>query len=356
MRKNAFLFLALSALTAATAPALPGIAPYIPDTSGEYIYYRDFSAEPPVLVGFLYYDEGTYAARYYSPANARTFTPEKDITAYFSVNPDSEFIELTGESITGAETPQDALLVNHLHDIFYELCARRRKVNVSGIQDKVSKENYEQLGGQVSITWSPLVPIFNMLSIKDPKGKPLMLLETAGTLTSSDDTSFAWYKGFPTLPKDKIHTLKKSPDARIPQTADFNGCTASLDGMWRRAADNIWLLGDSALLTMGLIQIPAEFLEQGTDSAAFLQRRLSQSTANSYALWERRKITRTENSFTVENIFWQPQSQNVTHKFSVITRRQDGDYDSMELTVFEGAYAQNKKYFNGILASYKTDN
>jgi len=39
----------------------------LPDASGEYVYYRDSSFNRESYIGFLYYDDSTYEARYYAP-------------------------------------------------------------------------------------------------------------------------------------------------------------------------------------------------------------------------------------------------------------------------------------------------
>ena len=62
--------LSAAALFFATAAshALPCVAQYIPDSSGEYVYYEDKSFKNETFVGFLYFNDTTYAARNYSPA------------------------------------------------------------------------------------------------------------------------------------------------------------------------------------------------------------------------------------------------------------------------------------------------
>jgi hypothetical protein len=49
--------------------ALPGIDEWMPTVSGEYVYYRDYTFTDETYIGFLQYDAGTYAVRYYSLGN-----------------------------------------------------------------------------------------------------------------------------------------------------------------------------------------------------------------------------------------------------------------------------------------------
>ena len=64
----------------AAAFSLPATEDWLPDTSGEYVYYSDKSFKDKSIIGFLYYNDETYAARYYSPSTLSK--QEKDITVY----------------------------------------------------------------------------------------------------------------------------------------------------------------------------------------------------------------------------------------------------------------------------------
>ena len=101
--KKTILTLAFTFIASFSAFSLPGTKQYIPDISGEYVYYRDRSFKNESIVGFLFYNESTYAARFYSPADEKNSTSERDITIYVSVNPESKAgMEFTGEKIQGA--------------------------------------------------------------------------------------------------------------------------------------------------------------------------------------------------------------------------------------------------------------
>ena len=52
-----------------SAAAVPGMVQYIPDFSGEYVYYSDRSFTRTSIVGFLYYNDSTYA---YTPSGSNT--------------------------------------------------------------------------------------------------------------------------------------------------------------------------------------------------------------------------------------------------------------------------------------------
>ena len=77
--KTFFTALALT-LLCSVAFALPGVESYIPDESGEFIYYSDYSFERTSYIGFMYYNDSTYAIRYYAPMDAAKKLFEKDET------------------------------------------------------------------------------------------------------------------------------------------------------------------------------------------------------------------------------------------------------------------------------------
>ena len=94
--------------------AIPGVETVFPISSGEYVFYRDYSFPTETYIGFLQYDNTTLAIRYYAK------NPEsglEDITVYFSFNPNSDFIDMTGEKIIGNVTAEDTETLNYLHDL-----------------------------------------------------------------------------------------------------------------------------------------------------------------------------------------------------------------------------------------------
>ncbi len=104
--------------------SMPVFESYIPDTSGEFVYYQDKSFERISYVGILYYDDETFQVRYYAPKDEAKFLPEKEINLLISVNPEADHWDMTGERILTSISPDpasdDAQIVNYLHDLFYE--------------------------------------------------------------------------------------------------------------------------------------------------------------------------------------------------------------------------------------------
>ena len=122
MKKICFLF-SIFILSISASFALPHVNSSVPDFSGQYVYYKDTSFERESYIGIVYYDESTYGLRYYAPATGKgsKFQPEKNIHILFTIDPDMENLELTGERILTSITPDDTDLVNYIHDFFYEM-------------------------------------------------------------------------------------------------------------------------------------------------------------------------------------------------------------------------------------------
>ena len=156
-------------------------------------------------------------------------------------------------------------------------------------------------------------------------------METAGHLVSSTDESFSVFKGIEGLPKDKKRIFKKTKSQETE--AEFGGQKIILDTMWKQSMENLWLLEDFAILSMTTMSVPEEQKNHAMDT---LLRRLCQSTDLSYSIAPQRKITINENKISVMNIFYQPESENVTRDFKIITQNKgNGTISLLTLTIFD---------------------
>lgn len=348
--RNTIAALAVAFIPLIAPAALPGVRQYIQDTSGEYVYYRDYTFKTDSIIGFIYYDEGTYGVRYYAPENEKTRTPAKDIMIYVTVDRNADKMILTGESIKGASDAVDADLINYLHDLLYELNSRRQKIDMASSSKVKVEDDYVYFGGKVQMLYNPLVPMFNLESISDAGGSPLFVVETTGIVTSNGDTSFADYKGITGLPKDKKRHYKKT--AAEPFEISFGTQKMTIDSTWKTAMENMWLLDDYAILSITEMNVPGDMKEK---APAVLARRYSLSTAQTYSLWNHSKIVMGENSTFVMTVTWQPDADNVTRSFKIVTRKSDGACALMTLTVFDSVYQKNRQYFDGIIKTYSAE-
>ena len=97
--KKLFLSIVISIILTAAVVALPGVTSYIPDSAGEYVYYRDTSFTRESYVGILMYDEATYQIRYFAPQDDQAKLPAKEIAILLTVDPKADVWAMTGEKI-----------------------------------------------------------------------------------------------------------------------------------------------------------------------------------------------------------------------------------------------------------------
>ena len=344
----------IMAVSALPASALPGVASYIQDTSGEYVYYKDSSFERYAIVGFLYYNEGTYALRYYAPTDIERSLPEQEVILYVTVNPQSSSLELTGERIIGGSDNETTDIINYLHDLFYDFTAQRQASTVVSVEETKTTASLDNFGGLVSITYTATVPIFNIESIQKADGTYLLQTLTTGQLTSSSDDSFTSFKGFEDIPTDKKRAVSLKTKAKNVDAA-YQSQHITLDEQWEQSAglDNLWLLGDNAILTLNIIAAPEKGSLLAEKYHSVLIRKLCQSTDHSFAVWPKHEVTQQDGSTRITNKFYQPVIGNVTRDFKIITELEDGSYAFMTLTVFDSVFQNNQSYFEKILGSYE---
>ena len=139
------LILPLLLILNISAFALPGIKYYLPDSSGEYVYYTDNTFTTPSIIGFLYYDDTNYAIRYYAPANFDQKIPEKDITIYITIDSEDPGVVLTGEKIVGASDNEDIDIINYMHDLLYQLSKVRSQVSLTDSNETVETKHIADL-------------------------------------------------------------------------------------------------------------------------------------------------------------------------------------------------------------------
>ena len=351
--------------------ALPGFKPYLKDVSGDFVFYKDYTFKRESYVGFLMYDEGTYAARYFAPKNAEK--PAKEVKILFTVNTDKDFMELTGEKIISGRQADDTEVINYLHDMIYELNARRIKAGSVTPKDvdfsdddvpflrqgKIVADEFMQFGGDVKVVYDYVVPLFNLKAVYDYSGDAKFEVLTVGRLTSSDDKSFDNFAGFDELEnfgkdaKKKSDVAKKikvsKKDVVINKTED--GQVIALDSGWTRSMDNLWMRGNDAVISA--IKVSKDFGSDYETQAdyGFMLKQFLINASGVYRDWKSLFVDFDDEDIKFQSLVYQP--GKVTRNFVLIESEDEADDCAiMTLSVFENVYKKNSKYFNEILDSY----
>lgn len=372
MKKNLLAIFTAIVLSVLPLFAMPGFDSYIPDASGQYVYYRDYSFTRESYIGILTYDEATYQIRYYSPEDLTASLPQKEVALLLTVNPDADFWDMTGERILTTILPDDDSLdiMNYLHDILYDFSSFRNKLFDLSPEDEEyvwgkdfwengykTKQNYPLFGGDVTISYDCLIPLFNIKEIIAPDGSVAFSCCTFGRLQSSDDKSFDNFKGFKEYDfsadsrKSKIYKKAKS----LKHTSGNH--TVTIDKNWQTdsESDNFCTLNEDAVITM--LSVP-KFDQNQTKNDFFTIRSYLTSLLYSYINLDKCELRFDSkmNAYRIAKESFQPKDggqSNYINTIEMLTRADTGGFDYFSMIVFKKSYAENTAYFDKIVKSYK---
>lgn len=339
--------------------AVPGVESFIQDVSGEYVYYRDFTFNRESYIGILYYDEATYQVRYFAPKDDANFIPEKAISILMTVNPEANHWEMTGEKIISTILPgEDVDIVNYLHDIMYELSARRKHIdfNHDFISSSVSiSEDYPQFGGTVSMNYEQIVPIFNLYEIRKPGDLEhgQFDLVTIGQLANSEDKSFENFKGFkePFQYNVDKKLTKKARKAKAKKVT-FEKNEIRLDDSWTSSMENMWFKGDDAIITFSTIP---NYSSDLITNRIFIGRKMIESSQDAYVQYRRSAYMPKDDSlnFEIYTETYQPEADKFIVSYKIFSLVNEDSYDFFNLTAYKKPFEEINGYYLDILKSYK---
>lgn len=354
MLKKTLFTLIILFCGAVAAFALPGFTPFVPDTAGEYVYYRDYSFARESYIGILSYDETAYQIRYYAPASREIPASEKEIALLFSVNPESDFFDMTGEKIISEleYTDEDIDILNYLHDLLYEFSARRIKIDELAGSELFSKQEFEQFGGNVTMCFDSLVPLFNLKQILGSNNELLFSCITFGRLLSGDDKSFENFKGL--VPAKDYHAPTKTKiKGKAAKYKTQDGQQITLDSNWTQEMENCWMYGEEAMITIASIP---QYFEEKAINDLFVMRRILESTDGSYTDIENAEFKFDEKNYTIRITARSSQLENnrIVYIIKQITTNPSKEVNSyLSLAAYEDSYLDKSSYYTKLLKSFK---
>lgn len=353
-----FFFVLTALFSLQNLVALPGITPEIPDISGQYVYYQDNSFERKSFIGIIYYDDKTYALRYFAPETGKNenYKPEKDVCVFFTLDPNESTVKLTGERIVTTITPDDTVLINYIHDFLYEMTSRRQKTGYFTGETNVLQD-YEQFGGKVNLYYNSLIPIFNLEKIVSVDKKPILFIVTAGQVISSEDESFMSFRGIPEKTTARKHSFTpskkmKQQDFSYQASEHSEPLQFKLDSGWTQSADNFFSLKNTAIFTVNEISLSAQNISPKAFQN-FLVRRFVLGTDKAYPDWTKIKITKAKDGIFIQQTFFNAESENFTCDFKFLKNMSDSTAGVFSMTVYADAYNANKNYFDSIVHAFQ---
>ena len=349
--KKLILSIITSIILTTVATALPGFTAFIPDSAGEYVYYRDSSFTRESYIGILGYDDSTIQIRYFAPQDDAAKLPAKEIAILITVDSKSDFWNMTGEKIISTILPDtdDTDIVNYLHDILYEFSARRISAGTVESDNFSINQDYAQFGGKVSLIFDARIPLFNIKSIEDNKGSKVFDCVTIGTIKSSDDKSFEAFNG---VSAQKPEVQKETKKVAKSQLCKFENRSVTLDENWEQKMENFWTLGNESLITMSALP---KVSDNKVLNDLYVQRKLLESTEGSYTDFQNTELTYTQakDSYKIVSTSYFPESKINVYITKILTRNSDGGFDYFSISTYQTAYLKAPSYFDKIVKSYR---
>ena len=349
--KKLILSIITSIIITTASFALPGFTSFIPDSAGEYVYYRDSSFTRESYIGILGYDNSTLQIRYIAPQDENAKLPKKDISILITVDPKADVWSMTGEKIISTIIPDsdDVDIVNYLHDLLYEFSARRISADIVESDKLILDQDYAQFGGKVALTFDARIPLFNIRSIANEKGEKVFDCVTIGTIKSSEDKTFEMFSGMNTQKPEIQKETKKAAKSMI---CKFENRSVTLDENWEQKMENFWTLGNDSLITMSVLP---KVSENKTLNDLYVQRKLLESTEGSYTDFQNCEIiyTQTKDSYKLVSTSYFPESGINVCITKILTRNKDGGFDYFSISTYQTTYLKSPSYFDKIVKSYR---
>ena len=348
--------------------AIPGFTSYLKDSSGQYVYYRDSSFVRESYIGILTYDQATYQVRYFAPKDEKKNLAEKEIAILLTVNPDSDSWEMTGERIISKiqYTQEDVDIINYLHDLLYEFSSRRNKIDLTPNnksyvwgndfwENGITKsQDYAQFGGNVTINFDCLIPLFNIKCIYSSDGTIVFRCCTMGILRTSDDKAFNNFKGI-----KAYNPLSDKSEAAIYKATDSvkhvcDNRSIIIDSNWNneQQVPNFCTLNNDSVITM--ISMP-QFAEQKTLNDFYSIFNFLNSVNSKYTDLSTCEIAynKTKKSYTIKIDSFLADSNSFITAVTTLLPNANSGYDILTVSTFKKTWLENQDYFEKIISSYK---
>lgn len=358
MFKKFFSILFLTVLSFSSF-ALPGFTNFIDDQNGEFVYYKDNTFTRECYIGILMYNDSAFQIRYYAPKTSNL--PEKNLAIAVSINPKSNFWDMTGEKILSAKSnnPEDIQILNYLHDILYDFSSKRIKLN-SNLEPKEqygktyldsgikSKQVYDQFGGDVEITFDCTVPLFNIKTIKN-KNKIVLECVSFGIIKDANDKTFDDFKGINNSNrKTKSSTTFKTTKANLINNSVYK---VNLDQNWTENDGGIFLLQQNGIMTISSMKYELPKNKNSKYIFYSILRKALYSNSGLYSLLNEAQISYKNSTIRLNfPVYTAPNEFIQEFKDINVTK---SDINIMTFACDNPCYLSNKKYIDSVISSFE---
>ena len=311
--------------------------------SGDYVVYRDYSWKAPTWIGFLYYNDETYGTFIH------TQTPEKNSTVsiLFSGKIEKGQFVLTGQQIISSITPDDTLRVNYLMGLLpklYELKTLPR-AGKAPLGTATVRKQIEEFGGAVTLDFQSFIPLFHLKTITGAHKETALELTEIGSINGNGESVFYGYS--PAEPKQDENTFTLDKTAK-KETVNVSGISLHLDSQWTKIADNSFLCGNAAFLTVSTVNVPPAESGNCLSAPEQLIRLLTASSPYVKTLLPYTTIEGRQTAFTLTQSVYDIESKKISKDIKRCIKNKDGSFTIISLTVNSYAYSTVQAYFDGL--------
>ena len=164
--------------------------------------------------------------------------------------------------------------------------------------------------------------------------------------------SFEGFKGL--LPAKDYHAPTKTKiKGKAAKYKTQDGQQITLDSNWQAAADNMWMCGEEAFISIA--SIPQYFEDQALNDL-FVLRRILESTGGSYTDIEGAEFTFDVKKYTIKILTRasQPENKRIVYVFKQITTNPKKELNSyLSLAAWEDSYLEKSSYYTKLLKTFK---
>lgn len=311
--------------------------------SGDYVIYRDYSWKAPTWIGFLYYNDETYGAF------IRTDTPEnpRTVSILFSTQIENGQLVLTGQQIISSITQDDTFGVNYLMGLLpklYELKTFPR-AGKAPFGTATIRKQMEEFGGSVTLNFQSFVPLFHLKTMTRAKKGTVLELTEIGSINGNGESVFYGYDPVEPQQGTNVFTLNK---AAKKETVTVSGIQLHLDSQWKKIADNSFLCGNTAFLTVSTVNEPPAESGNPLSVPEQLLRLLAASSPYAKTLLPYTTVEGTQTAFTLKQSVYDVESKKISKDIKRCIKNKDGSFTIVSLTVNSHAYSAEQAYFNGL--------
>ena len=203
----------------------------------------------------------------------------------------------------------------------------------------------EEFGGAVTLDFQSFVPLFHLKTITGAKKEPVLELTEIGSINGNGESVFYGYS--PAEPKQGTNTFTLNKTAK-KETVTVSGIPLHLDSQWKKIADNSFLCGNTAFLTVSTVNIPPAESGNKLSVPEQLLRLLTASSPFAKTLLPYTTIQETQTAFTLTQSIYDVESKQVSKDIKRCIKNKDGSFTIVSLTVNSHAYSAEQAYFNGL--------